>query len=139
MALVFPLASRQLAAKNVLNHTAPQNQTLKLFSNDYTPVSATVVADLTETTGGGYASKSLTGSSWTIGDDGVDDALASYAEQTWTFTGTVGGTGIIYGYYVIQATSGLLLYAERLSSSYTPAVNGDALAITPKIRFGDLG
>lgn len=138
MAIVVSLASRQLLAKNMLNHTAPQSQTLKLFSNNYTPVSGSVAADFTAVSGGGYADKSLTGTSWTIGDDGVDDALASYAEQTWTFTGTISGSGIVYGYFVVQATSGLLMWAERFASSFTPTVNGDALALTPKIRVGDL-
>lgn len=139
MAIMVPTPSRQAMIKCVLNHTAAQNQTLKLFSSNTTPTVATVVADFTETTGGGYASKALTGSSYTIGDDGVDDALASYAEQTWTFTGVIGGTGIVYGYYIIQTTSGLLLWCEKFASSFTPAVNGDALALTVKLRLGDLG
>lgn len=138
MAIVVPTPSRQTLVKNCLNHTAPQNQTLKLFSSNTTPTVATVVGDFTETSGGGYASKALTGSSYTIGDDGVDDALASYAEQTWTFTGVVSGTGIVYGYYIVQATSGLLMWCERFASSFTPAVNGDALALTVKLRLGDL-
>jgi len=54
-----------------------------------------------------------------------------YAEQTWTFTGSFGAT--VYGYYVVQTTSGILMWAERDASPYTPANNGDQIKLTPKI------
>lgn len=144
MAMVIPVPSRQLFLKNWLNHTAPQNAVLRLYTNNYTPVigspsGGSVAADFTEAAGGGYAAKTLAGSSFTLGDDGVNDALASYADQTWTFTGALTGSATIYGWFMTQATSGLLMAAELLSDTYTPAVNGDSLTLAPRIRGGDLG
>lgn len=144
MAIVIPEPSRELILKNFLNHTAAQNLTLKLFTNNYTPLIGTptggsVAADFTEASGGGYAAKTLTGSSWTLTNDGVNDGKATYADQTWTFSGALSGSATIYGYFVVQATSGLLVWAERFSDTFTPAVANDALTVSPAIRAGDLG
>lgn len=134
MAIIVPDAAEILMLKAILNHTAPQDQTLKLFSNNYTPISTTVVGDFTEVTGGGYAAKTLTGTSWTVATNASNEAEATYAAQTFTFTGAIGGSGIVYGYYVIQTTSGLLLWAERFASSFTPTTNGDSFTFTPRIQ-----
>ena len=134
MAIIVPEASAELAVKNILNHTSPQNQTLKLFCNNITPDGDEVAGDFTEATGGGYASKSLTGSSWTVTTNGSGEAEATYAAQTFTFTGALTTNTTVYGYYVVQASSGLLMWCERFASSFTPAVNGDAITFTPKYQ-----
>lgn len=135
MALIVPDAAELICLKNILNHTAPQDFYLKLFSNNLTPTSATVVGDITETTGGGYAHKSLTGTSWTVGTNASNEAEATYAAQTFTFTGTVGGTGIVYGYYYVQQSSGLLIAIERFASAFTPTNSGDAVTFTPTLQL----
>lgn len=134
MAIVVPNASEQLALKNILNYTSPQDQLLKLFCSNTTPSGSTVAGDFTEATGGGYSSKSLTGTSWTITTNASNEAEATYAAQTFTFTGALTTNTTIYGYYVVQASSGLLMWAERFASTFTPAVNGDALTFTPKYQ-----
>lgn len=135
---VVPTPSRQLAAKNWLNHTSPQNWILKLYTNDYTPVVTSTAANFTEASGGGYTSKTLTGSSWTITDDGVDDALATYAQQVWSFSGALSGSATVYGVFAVQASSGLLLGAERAPNPFTPATSSDQFGFTPNVRVGDL-
>lgn len=135
MAIIVPDASEILMLKNILNHTAPQNQTLKLFANNYTPVAGSVAGDFTEAAGGGYAAKSLTGTSWTVATNDSDEAEATYAAQTFTFTGALTTNGTVYGYFVVQASSGLLLYAERFADSRTPSVNGDAITFTPRLQL----
>jgi uncharacterized protein YlxW (UPF0749 family) len=43
-------------------------------------------------------------------------------------------TNSIYGYYIVQATSGVLMWSERdVSAPFTVAVVGDAIKITPQI------
>lgn len=133
MALIVPDAAEIIFLKAVLNHTAPQDQTLKLFVNDVTPDGDSVVGTFTEASGGGYAAKSLTGTSWTVTTNVSDQAEAAYAAQTFTFTGPLTTNTTIYGYYVIQASSGLLLWAQRFANSFVPAENGDAFTFTPKI------
>lgn len=135
MAILVPNAAELVQIKNLLNHTAPQDQSLKLFTNNYTPVAASVAGDFAEASGGGYAAKSLTGTSWTVATNGSGQAEATYAAQTFTFTGALSGSASIYGYFVVQSSSGTIMWAERLANTFTPANNGDALTINPKFQL----
>ncbi len=130
MAGIVGNAGEVLALKNFLNHTAPQDQVLKLFANDVTPAEGDTAASYTEMSTQGYASKSLTGTSWTVTPGAPSSA--SYAQQTWTFDGT-GGATVVYGYFVVQAVSGVLMFAERFASPPTIANNGDQIKLTPTI------
>lgn len=134
MALVLTDLGADEILMTYFNNTRPaggNNLTLRLFVNDVTPAQTGV--SYTEATGGGYAAKTLTNGSWTI-TAGNDPSDAVYAEQTFTFTGALTTNTTIYGYYVEDADSAVI-YAERLSSSFTPANNGDNLAITPKFQM----
>jgi len=104
------------------------SMTLRLFTNDYTPVKASTEANLTEATGNGYATKTLTGGSWTI-TPGTPTS-AAYAQQTFGFTGALGN---VYGYYVTRDTDGKLMFAERFSNGpYNVQQNGDQIKVTPQ-------
>lgn len=129
MTIMVPNVGEELALKNFLNHTAPQNQTLKLFQNNITPAETDTAVTYTECAITGYSAKSLTGTSWTVTAGAPSDA--AYAEQTWTFTAGFGAT--VYGYFVVQTTSGILMWAERDASPYTPANNGDQIKLTPAL------
>lgn len=130
MAGLVANAGEELALKNFLNHTAPQNQVLKLFVNNVTPAEGDTAASYTEMSTQGYASKALTGTSWTVTPGAPSSA--SYAQQTWTFDGT-GGATTVYGYFVVQAVSGILMFAERFASPPTIVNNGDQIKLTPTI------
>jgi len=132
MALVVPNVGEVLVLENFLNKTAPQNQTLKLFCNNITPAEGDTAATYTEASGGGYSAKSLTGSSWSV--TGGSPTFAAYAQQTFAFTGPLTTNTIIYGYFVVQATSGVLMWAERAAATFTPNNNGDEYRVTPRIE-----
>ena len=120
----------QLGTKRILDFLIANTLTLKLYSNNVTPADTDIAASYTETTGGGYASKSLTQANWTVLV--ANPSSATYnTVQTWTFTGAVGGTGIVYGYYVIDS-GGNLIFSERFATSVTPA-NGTVINVTPAI------
>src|SRR5689334_17620948 len=85
---------------------------LGLFTNNVTPSDTTVLTDLIECTGGGYAELTLTGTDWTITQGAP--SVASYALQTFTFSG-VPGVATIYGYFIKAGT--VLLYAERFATA----------------------
>lgn len=124
MAIVFPNSGRTLSASYTVGKvTTTGNLILKLYSNDYTPNSDSDSNTFTEvTTGNGYTSKTLTGSTWSIAD-----GVATYPQQTWTFTGAVGN---VYGYYV-TTSSGTVVFAERFSSGpFNIASNGDVIRVT---------
>jgi hypothetical protein len=122
--------------KIIFNNTRASggnNLTLKLFVNNVTPGDTDTASTYTVAVGGGYADKTLNMGSWTI-TPANDPSDAVYAEQTWTFTGALTTNTTIYGYYVVDA-DGILQWAERLASSFTPANNGDQLKITPKFQM----
>lgn len=109
------------------------NLTLKLFATNVTPADTSTAGSFTEADGGGYAAKELTAASWTI-TPANDPSDAVYAEQTFTFTGALTTNGTVYGYFVVDA-DGVLIFAELLAATFTPANNGDTLKITPKFQL----
>lgn len=103
------------------------NMSLRLFTNDYTPVETTTEASVTEAAGNGYAAITLTGGSWTIA--GSSPVQASYAQQTFTFTGNLGN---VYGYYITRNSDNKLMLAERFTDGpYAITQNGDQIKVTP--------
>ena len=132
MALVLVDNGEKVALEYLVNKvTAQEDLTLKLFTSNTTPTDTHTVTDYTEATGNGYSSKSLTGASWTV--SGTNPTTASYAEQTFSFTGALGNT---YGYYVIRTSTGDLLWAERFTDGpYNIQNNGDQIKVTLNITM----
>lgn len=129
MALKFPDTGENLALQMIVNKSVPQDLVLKLYQNNITPAEGDTAATYTEATFSGYASVSLTGASWGAASGGT----ITNTERTFTHNGGVTSNSI-YGYYVVQATSGTLLYAERdAAAPFTIANNGDNIKITPTI------
>lgn len=130
MALVFANVGENLAMTWAFKSTStPENLTLKLYTNNYTPVAGSTAGSFTECAVSGYSAKTLSRASW--GDpstNGSGKAEMAYAAQTFSFT----GSGTIYGYMIVSATSGTLVLAELFSSARSVA-SGDSLTITPKI------
>jgi len=131
MTLLVPQVGEEKFLRHALNTTAPENQTLKLFATNITPAETDTAGTYTEAAGGGYAAIGLTGANW--GYAGPSPTTATYnAQQVFTFTGPLTTNPTIYGYFVVEATSGVLLWVEQ-STPFTPATNGDQYKITPKI------
>lgn len=136
MALTLADVGADCILKTFFNNTRPaggNNFTLKLFVSNTTPADTDTAATYTVAVGGGYADKTLTNGSFTV-TVGNDPSDATYAIQTWTFTGALTTNLTIYGYYVVDA-DGVLQWAERLGASFTPATNGDQLSVTPKFQL----
>lgn len=121
----------------ILTKAMANGLSLKLYTNNYDPVVGSTNANFTEATGGGYAAITLTGGSWTIGTDGSGNPQASYAQQTFTFTGALTTNPNIYGYYITDGTT--VVAAEKFGTARTPANNGDAEKITPIIKLRNNG
>jgi len=133
MALILPTVGENKALEFMLGKSAPGDQTLKLYVGDTPIVDATVAGDFTEMSTMGYAAKTLTKASWSSAAQTGGVAQCTYAEQTWTFTG---GTLVsVYGYFVVDSTTGILLWAERFTTSKDIVNNGDIIKITPKITL----
>ena len=129
MTLIIPNAQEVVNLTAWINKNPPWS--LKLFGNNQTPAVGSVAGDFTEIAGAGYAAVSLAAASWAY-TPGVP-SFALYAVQLFAFTGALNAPGTIYGYYILDAL-GNLVCAERLASPpFTPAVNGDAVAVTPRV------
>jgi hypothetical protein len=129
MALNFPDAGENLSLEMIVNKTAPQNLLLKLYKNNITPSDTDTAGTYTEATFPGYSAITLTGASWNTAASGT---IAYSAQQTFTCSGVA--TDDIYGYYVVQASSGTILYSERDGSApFAIRNSGDAVKITPTI------
>jgi len=107
--------------------------TLKLYTNDYTPLDTSTAGSFTEAAGGGYATKTLSNGSWTQSQVSNIEQVA-YAQQTITFTGALNGSATVYGYFVVDA-DGVLVYGERFATAFQPTSNGDAIKVTPLFQM----
>jgi hypothetical protein len=139
MALTVPNIGETLLLQFMVGDAAPHaNWTLRLFVNNYTPVPATLLANLTEMSTQGYTAQVLTNTSWVISAEDPE-AQALYAEQTFTFDGTGGDTDV-YGYYLTDNSAGALLWAERFPTApiLVPDSFGGQIRITPRITFATL-
>lgn len=108
---------------------------LKLFTNDLTPDQDTILGDITEMTGHAYAAKTLSAASWTD-SSGSGGVVKSYAKQTFTFTPT--GTVTVYGYFMVDATTGNLICVERFATAQVITTADDDIKITPEMTFRDI-
>lgn len=131
--LVVPNQGETIALEALVGKTAGQNLILKLFKNDVTPGQSTTEAGLTEADFTGYSAITLTAANWTATP--ADPSHIDYAQQT--FTSTAGSQNqAVYGYYLVQVTSGKLVWAERFSDGpYTIVNSGDNIKITPVITL----
>lgn len=137
MALVLADLGADVILGTFFVATAVQDTIMKLYVTNVTPsaTGADILTDYTIAVGGGYVDKTLSrGAGWTLttADDPSD---VIYTQQTWTFTGPLTTNGTIYGYIVTNAAGTVLLWAEKLAQSFTPANNGDQILITPKIAL----
>jgi hypothetical protein len=128
MALLVPNTGENLVVGMIVNKTAPENLTLKLFKSNTTPAEGDTAATYTEADFTGYSAITLTGASWTVTAD-----TAAYAQQS--FTSSANQTlQNVYGYFLVQATSGTLIWAERFTDApYAISNNGDIIRVTPTI------
>jgi len=133
MAVVFTNAAETTALKNFLNNTAPQDLVLRLYSDNQTPAKTDVSGDYTEVSGSGYAAVTLTPADFVFTDG--DPSTAAYPQVTFAFNAAAGN---VYGYYVTQATSGNLMFANRFSNApINIANNGDEIRITLTITLNN--
>lgn len=129
MALNVPDVGENLAVGCFVNRLTPENGVLRLYSNNITPADTDVAGTYTEATFAGYSAITLTGASWTAPSAGA----TSYAQQTFTRSST-GATENIYGYYLTQVTSGILMWSERDAAAPAAMTNaGDNIKLTPAI------
>jgi hypothetical protein len=112
-----------------------ENYIISLYKNNYTPTNTDSSANIPyeEADFDGYASKTLTRENWHEAIlNNTGEAMSIYdLELTWEINS---GYQTIYGYYVLGATSGKILWAEKFTTSLILAPE-DQLRITPQFSF----
>jgi hypothetical protein len=113
----------------VLNTLLNTPLSLRLFSNNFTPIGAMAIGSFTEVAGGGYAAKPILFAGWTI-VSGASSATFSPLQQ-WTFTGPPSGPGTVYGYYLTRDSDSRVYLAERFAPAIVPfnPVNGSNIRV----------
>lgn len=104
---------------------------LRLFKNNIVLTDLLVTADFTEANFVGYAQENLVAGTWVF--TGGAPGIADYGDVVFTSTGG-GQSQIVYGYYVVQRSSGLLMWAERFDDNdptapYTIVNIGDTITV----------
>jgi hypothetical protein len=90
-----------------------ENYTLNLYQNNHTPAAGDTSSNYTAASFTGYSAATLTRAGWANPSTVSGSALTSYATQSWT----AGSSQTVYGYYVLGATSGDVLWAEAFSTA----------------------
>jgi len=129
MALLIPDAGEIQVLTMALQKATVEAQTLKLYVNDKTPAEGDTAASYTEMSTHGYAAKTLNRADWTV-SSAAGITTASQPQQTWTFTAAAAVT--VYGYFIIEATSGVILWSERFEASQVIENDGDQIKVTAK-------
>jgi hypothetical protein len=110
--------------------------TLRLFSNNHTPANTDTSASYTEVSGGGYAAFALTAANWVVTNG--SPTSAAYPVHSFAFTGVIGGSGNVYGYYITDANNKVIVAQLLNSPPFTPLVNGDQVLVTPTITLASV-
>jgi hypothetical protein len=106
--------------------------TLRLYSNNYTPITTSAAGNFTECAFAGYAGQVINawGASY---DAGGGIAECDHPQKTFSCTGAGGN---IWGYY-ITTPGGLLVAAQQLSGVFA-IVNGQFFLVTPEVRLENM-
>jgi len=117
------------AAVHTLLKSTGLTVAIKLFKNDVTIDSATVLADLTEADFPGYASKLTSDIVWLGPDiDGGGLGRMRSPELVWTASSAPGSPQTIYGIHIIVVDPGpssRLFFAEAFAEPIVITLSGD--------------
>jgi hypothetical protein len=118
----------------ILQNYVTNDLSLRLFSNDVTPSETSTLATFTSVAGGGYAAITLEFADWvvTLGDP----TEIEHPEVEFEFTGATTAPSTIYGYYLVDTVTGLLIGAERFAGAVLPftPIAGSKIRITPLVQ-----
>lgn len=132
MASIIPAVGEDKLLAFAMGVATPGNQILKLFTNNAVLDDANTAATFTEMSTLDYVAKTLTKTSWVIAQNlGISEA--TYASQTFAFT--TGTAVLVYGYFIVDATTGVLLGAETFTTPKSIAFTGDQISIIPRVTL----
>jgi hypothetical protein len=119
MAFKISSIGKTLMLGQIVNKDAAASWSLRLFTNDYTPVFGTVAADLTECTATGYAPITMTPASFVFTNPSAEIIKAQYPKASFFTT----SANTCYGYFVMSGST--LIGAGRFASAITLPSGGE--------------
>lgn len=115
----------------IVNYAPAEDLILKLFTSNTKPRKGDDIMRYTEAAGFGYEPVMLAGEDWSIAEG--PPSRAEYPEQTFTFGGPLGK---VYGYFVVQEGSGIMLWAERFTDGpYQIVYAGSEVKVVPALEL----
>lgn len=132
MAGIVPNEGEAVSLENTFKNASPEAFLLKLFSNAATLANSNTSASFTECAISGYAAASVSRASFGAAVAGSPSYIQCSSGQTFSFT----GSGTVYGYYLVGATSGKVYIAETMYAAGKAVNSGDSITVTPKIYYG---
>jgi hypothetical protein len=127
MSIVVP----DIALSYILNYILNRSLKLRLYSNNLIPDANTTLSSFTEVVGGGYLEKGLLASDLTVVGD-----LASWPQQTFTFTDVPTGPSTVYGAYIVDPLNANFIWCERFTEFVLPfnPIAGTTIKVTPRLQ-----
>jgi hypothetical protein len=137
MALTVPNEGEVQILNLLTNKVAGASLTIDLFSSNTNPTGASVLADFTLVTGGGYAANVIANTGWTV--TGGAPSFANAAPVVWTFT-SVPADPNVFG-YIIHTNNSKVVAAERFPVGIAPFIisaAGETVTVTPVVTAGSV-
>lgn len=133
--LIIPNAGKIWWATWAIQSTStPENLTLRLFTNDFTPSSSSTSTSFTECTMTGYSAVTLSRSSWGTPAIVNGAAVSTYGGSI-SFSCTGGSGATCYGWYVLGGThTTTCMMASRFDLPFV-FTSGTTLNLT--LTFGE--
>jgi hypothetical protein len=107
--------------------------TFRLYTNNVTPTTSTVIGDFTEATFTGYSS--VAGSTVTWSTPALSGHIAQTNGTNIIFNNTSGAGVTVYGVYVTNAAGTKLYFAERDPAAPVTIPAGGSYTYTPNQQF----
>lgn len=136
--ITIPDAGKNKLLEIALGIDSAENLLLKLFTDDETIDADTVVGDLTEMTvsdNSAYAAKTLVMASWGTPAVTATQSISTYAQQSFVFAEEAVSVDV-YGYYVVMAITGTLLWVNKFGAAKPIQYAGEQISVTPELRLG---
>jgi hypothetical protein len=133
MALVVPDQGEVKLLEYIVNKSAPSDLVLHLYVDDVDlSVEDFTVSSFTESTAAGYASANLVGANWDVST--TEGITAAVYDTSIAFSFTEGDS--VYGYYVTNSSSTLVLWAERFPGApFNLPSGGGEISVRPQLQL----
>ena len=105
----------------------------RLFTNNHTPGTGSVIGSFTEATFGGYAP--ISGATIVWSAPTLAGHIAQSTGSNIVFNNTSGGSVTVYGVFVTDATGTILYFAERDPNAPITILNGGNYVYTPNQQY----